>query len=233
MATSMNNKTQDSSANTIKKVSNRNRNANNLAAENEALKQQMKDMQEQMQEMMSRLEAIAVSAPVPTYEVTQPVHTYIPPRNKDIEVVSLSTGHLLLSTNGRSDGRVYEFTRQFEKKFIPEEDLRLIVHAMPNTSSDGHFYIKDREFVEENGLRVPYNNMLDMDKLKHILNKNIREFETTYKLASKTQQETILEMVIDRLLYGKKVDANIVVSLEKLTGKRLMDIEPIEPEKEG
>lgn len=196
-----------------------------LKKQNKELENQVKTMQDQMQQLMTKLENLSVN--LPDNQVSNNFAVISHQTHKDIEVVSLSTGHLLLSTNGRSDGRIYEFSYQFESKFIPEEDLRLIVHAMPNTSSGGHFYIKDRDFVESNGLRIAYNNMLDIDKLKHILNKDVKDFENSYKLASKVQQETIVDMVIDRLLYGKKVDANIVLALEKMSGKKLMSIEPI------
>ena len=89
-------------------------------------------------------------------------------QDKDIDVVSLVNATLLISTNGRSDGKVYKFTKQFESRPIPESDLKEIVRAMPRTAREGYFYILDSDFIRNNGLSSSYRNILTQTEMANI-----------------------------------------------------------------
>ena len=145
---------------------------------------------------------------------------------KEIEVINLCVGQLVLSTTGKSDGRRYDFEEQFENRLIPENDLKEIVRAMPNTIKNGMCFINDSEFVRNNKLSSIYKTILDADGLYNIFNSSA-DFLKKYHSASKIQKTIIENMVIDKSINGEEIDANILKVLSKETGKDFMNIDPI------
>ena len=53
-------------------------------------------------------------------------------------------------------------------------------------------------------------------------------FRSVFENATDSQKRIIIDMVSDRQLNGKPVDANILVRLGKLTGVDFLDIEPLD-----
>lgn len=199
----------------------RNDSTESLKQENESLKTQMAEMKANMEMMMKQ---IAIMSQV---GATQQTSSNVV---KDIEVVSLTNAHLLITTTGRADGKHYDFNEQFESQPIPEIDLKEIVRAMPNTARNGYFYICDEEFVRNNGLYSSYRTMLNKTDLENLFTLNSKDFMVSYNNAPKGQKAIIESMVVNKKLAGQEVDANILLELQKITGKNYMEIEPIEDE---
>lgn len=133
----------------------------NLEQENQELKEKIQGMESKMDKLMEQLMQIASNR---HQEKVETISSY----DKEIEVTNLCVGPLLLSTNGRSDGKRYDFEYQFQTLNIPESDLKEIVRSMSNTSRSGRFFIDDKDFVKNSGLQSSYNNMLDRVKLSNI-----------------------------------------------------------------
>lgn len=53
-----------------------------------------------------------------------------------------------------------------------------------------------------------------------------------YKAASKEQKRIISDMVAQKVMEKKYIDANILIQLGELTGINYMDLEPIQTEGE-
>lgn len=188
---------------------------NNMQAEIETLKKQLEMMQAMIANQANVLQGQA-QVQAEDYEV------------KDIEVISLTNARLILSTNGKGDGRKYQFTQQFESIIIPEDDLREIVHAMPQTVSNGYCFINDPMFVKKNRLSGSYRNILDKTGMVNVLTLSPKDFVAKYNSVPKAQQSIIESMVVDTLLNGGTVDANILMELKNHTGMDYFTIEPIE-----
>lgn len=182
--------------------------------ENEVLKQKLATMEQQMAMLMQMMGSNASN----TQNTT----------DRDIEVISLTTGRLLLTTTGTDAGQKYDFGNQFESLTIPESDLRAIVRAMPETSRGGYFYINDRQFVEDAKLSSAYRNLMGKTELLEIFNKPYSDFIRTYNTSPVGQKKIILDMVISKKLNGEFVDANVLIELGKICGKDLMNIEPLQ-----
>lgn len=191
-----------------------------IAKENEELKNQMITMQNQMNILLQQIATLNLSNVNTVQE------------DKDIEVVSLVNATLTISTNGRSDGKVYEFRKQFETMPIPASDLKEIVRAMPNTAREGYYYILDPDFVRNNGLSSSYRNILNQTEMANILNLPSKEFLAKYQSASDAQKKIIESMLINKKMMGEDVDANIMFGLQKLTGRNYMEIEPLNMKEE-
>lgn len=192
-----------------------------ITKENNELKAQMSQMQEQMNTLLQKFAMLNLSG----QNFNQ--------QDKDIDVVSLVNATLLISTNGRSDGKVYKFTKQFESQPIPESDLKEIVRAMPITAREGYFYILDSDFIRNNGLSSSYRNILTQTEMANIFSLNSKEFMEKYSYVSDAQKKIIENMLINKRLMNEDVDANIMLALQKATGRNYMEIEPLENMKEG
>lgn len=197
----------------------------NLEQENQALKEKIQGMESKMDKLMEQLMQIASNR---SQEKVETISSY----DKEIEVTNLCVGPLLLSTNGRSDGKRYDFEYQFQTLNIPESDLKEIVRSMPNTSRSGRFFIDNKDFVKNSGLQSSYNNMLDRVKLSNIFSLDASSFVQEYKNASKVQRSIIDQMITVKCMNDEPIDANILRAMSKETGKDYMNIEPL-PEEYG
>lgn len=220
MATS-NTRKSSSAKTTIKTTITNAQDIESITKENNELKVQMSQMQEQMNTLLQKFAMLNLSG----QNFNQ--------QDKDIDVVSLVNATLLISTNGRSDGKVYKFTKQFESQPIPESDLKEIVRAMPRTAREGYFYILDSDFIRNNGLSSSYRNILTQTEMANIFSLNSKEFMEKYSYVSDAQKKIIENMLINKRLMNEDVDANIMLALQKATGRNYMEIEPLENMKEG
>lgn len=184
--------------------------------ENEALKQKLADMETKMAMMMQMMGN--------NLNASQSASN----SDRDIEVVSLVTGTLLLTTTGLDSGQKYEFKNQFDTILIPESDLRAIVRSMPETARGGYFYVADTKFVEDVKLAGSYRNMMNKNELVDIFNKPHTEFIATYNHCTQGQKIVIVEMAVSKKMNGEFVDANILMELGKACNRDLMSIEPLE-----
>lgn len=197
-----------------------------LQKENENLRNDLDAMKAQMEEMMKQMASFSqMSNMFANFTQSQP--SYI---DKDIEVVSLITGQLVLSTTGRADGKIYSFSKQFEEQGIPVSDLKAICSSMKSTAMNGKFFINDVDFVREAGLSSSYRNILNQVELNEIFNLTVDEFTEKFKRATKAQKNIIQSMVKDKRLNGEFVDANIMMALKDMTGVDFMSIEKMPEE---
>ena len=193
-----------------------------IKSENEVLKEKLAEMEDKMKTLIQQMSVLSQFTPAPVKTVAS--------IDKDIEVANLCVGPLLLSTNGRADGRRYDFDTQFQIRYIPESDLKEIVRSMPNTATSGRFFINDEDFVRSVGLSSSYKNMLDRVKLSNLFNLNADDFIKTYRGASKVQKSIIEQMVTNKCMENENIDANILRAISKETGKDYMNIEPLPEE---
>lgn len=193
-----------------------------LKSENETLKSQFETLQAQFMQMSQMMQQMSMMGQFGVSVTEQ----------KDIEVTSLTAGQLLLTTNGQASGRHYDFNNQFDSILIPEDDLKQIIKAMPQTTEGGAFFINDEEFVRKNGLTSIYRTLMNRDKIRDFFTKSYTEAMAIYESANRVQQNIIETMVSDKCLNGEFVDANILKELGKKTGKDFMGIEPLEVTKE-
>lgn len=179
-----------------------------VANENELLKQQLAEMKAQM-ELMAQM--VAQRPPEAKSGVA---------KDRNITFVNLTNGKAILkgTTYWEIDGR-------FTTRTFLEREARIIVNNMPNMIRSGGVYITDAQFVEDNDLSEIYMNLLSDKDLKELLNQNATYVIDAYKTASEGQQQVIVDMIIDEKLKGKQIDNNILVELGKLCGKDLINIE--------
>lgn len=183
--------------------------------ENAELKEKLFAMETQMETLMKMMGSNMGGNSSPKKDI------------KDILVISLVTGHLLLTTDGLGSGRHYDFDEQFETVLIPENDLREIVRSMPKTTQNGYFYIDNKEFVQDMNLEYAYRKILSGEDLNKIFNNNCETFMKIYNSAVEGQKKIIVETAINKKMQKEHIDANILIELGKACDKDLLSIEPV------
>lgn len=196
------------------------------ANELETLRSENQDLRSKFEEMTAKMEQMAQMMQNMNM-MGQFMQPHVDSAPKDIEVISLVSGTLVLTTTGRSDGRHYEFNNQFDSVLIPESDLKLIIKAMPNTTQGGKYFINDVEFVNKNGLSAIYRTILTQQKIEEFFTKPYTEAMEIYHNANSTQKSIIESMIVDKRLNNEFVDANVLMMISNESGKDFMNIEPL------
>ena len=173
-------------------------------------KEEFEQMKAQMQAMMQMM-AMAQS----------PVKVEKKPE-KYITFINMTKGKYVLKGNS-----FYTIEGQFgDRKFI-EREARIIVNNMPETVKSGKVYIADADFVKECDLEGVYETLLTDKEMIDLLNHDASYVVEVYKNANKSQREIIVDMIENKRLDGKVVDANILMQIGELSGKDLLNVEPI------
>lgn len=181
----------------------------NLKAELEALKAQMK--------MMADMIASSKAAPAEAPAEKKP--------DRYITFINMAPGVTYLRGNS-----MYKIEGQFTKRIFTEREARMIVNNMPNAISQGLVYILDADFVKECDLEDVYRTLLSNKDLETLLKREPNDVIEIYKNASPTQKNIIIGMIIDKKLNAERIDGNILLELQNLSGRNLIDIEPLEKE---
>nr|DAL30677.1 MAG TPA_asm: hypothetical protein [Caudoviricetes sp.] len=185
--------------------------------EKEQLKAQLAEQQKRMEEMMAQMQVL-MQAQSNSTTSTKSVNP-----NKQIVFINMTSGGLNLKGT-----RMYHIDNQFGTKSVQESEARVIVANMPNTIADGYVYIPDNEFLESCNMGGVYDGMLNDEQMKTLLNQDANYVCDVFENATDSQKRIIVDMVSDRQLNGKPVDANILVRLGKLAGVDFLDIEPLD-----
>lgn len=185
--------------------------------EKEQLKAQLAEQQKRMEEMMAQMQVL-MQAQSNAVASTNPVNP-----NKQITFINLTSGGLNLRGT-----RMHHIDKQFGSKSVQESEARVIVSNMPNSIAEGYVYIPDNEFLESCNMGGVYDGMLNDEQMKTLLNQDANYVCDVFENATDSQKRIIIDMVSDRQLNGKPVDANILVRLGKLTGVDFLDIEPLD-----
>lgn len=214
MANTTNKSTTTTSKTTTKKEA-----APVVDKEKEQLKAQLAEQQKRMEEMMAQMQVL-MQAQSNSVAPAKPVNS-----NKQIVFINMTSGGLNLKGT-----RMYHIDNQFGTKSVQESEARVIVANMPNTIANGYVYIPDNEFLESCNMGGVYDGMLNDEQMKTLLNQDANYVCDVFENATDSQKRIIIDMVSDRQLNGKPVDANILVRLGKLTGVDFLNIEPLEEE---
>lgn len=185
--------------------------------EKEQLKAQLAEQQKRMEEMMAQMQVL-MQAQSNSTTSTKSVNP-----NKQIVFINMTSGGLNLKGT-----RMYHIDNQFGTKSVQESEARVIVANMPNTIAEGYVYIPDNEFLESCNMGGVYDGMLNDEQMKTLLNQDANYVCDVFENATDSQKRIIIDMVSDRQLNGKPVDANILVRLGKLCGVDFLDIEPLD-----
>lgn len=190
-------------------------------AEKEALKAQLAEQQKRMEEMMAQMQVLMQAQSQVKTDVTSVEDKSKALRN--IKFINMCPGNINLRGT-----RMHRIEGQYKYKMIPESEAFSVVNNMPETVSSGMVYIDDPEFVHKCDLDEIYRHILSATKLKELLKQNVVDICEVYKGATDQQKKIITDMISNMVMDGKPVDANVLVKIGELSGKNLIDIEPLD-----
>ena len=190
--------------------------SNSDAKKVEKLEAQLKEQKEQINALMAMLQQ--------TQMATAPIVS-----NDDIsgddEVLVISLTPNKLNLCGADGTVLFTFDEMYEEQYIDYASLKEIVRVNREMAKNGRFYILDEKIVNKLRLKNNYKNVLAPEQLKDILKSDTQKAVELYKLANKTQQSTIIELVKQSKFKGEAVDFNLLSELENLSGIKLINIE--------
>ena len=138
-----------------------------------------------------------------------------------VDVISLCSSTLSLSTEGYGKGKIYTFTKFGERKPIIYSDVMSIIEHQMKFIRAGLFYIADKDVVKRHGLEEVYSLILTKEKMEEIIVCNKSSIEL-YETASKDQRKTINRILVSKLADGEDIDLNVVSSISRIGGKDLV-----------
>lgn len=180
--------------------------------ENVELKKQMAEMQEKMNKLF---EAMALNNNSANNNKTN--------TKKTVKFINMTNGKLVLRGS-----QIWTFEKQFDTRSFMDTEARIIIHNMPKCVRSGNVYIADAEFVEENELSLIYASLLSDKELKKLFEKTPKDIIEAYKMVSDEQKNIIVSMIIEKRNNGEEVDGNVLLTIGRLSGKKLAEIEPLE-----
>lgn len=182
---------------------------------------QKEEFDKKMDEINSKIELIlnsqgqTVEATLESTPLYSPSYDDIVIRpDRYIPVMSLTNTLMILKGNNK----FYKFAKYGDIIRIVYADVMDIVHNHNNMAIDGAFYIMDEQVVDVQGLREFYTKVLDKKALDELITKSAKEFEKVFSTLSDTQKKTILNNVVQAMIDGEDISANIVTAVNKACG---------------
>lgn len=190
--------------------------SNSDAKRVEQLEIQLKEQKAQIDTLIAMLQQSNVTntTAVPTEEIGG---------DDEFLVISLTPNKLNLC--GADGAVLFSFDEMYEEQYIDYASLKEIVRVNRDMAKNGRFYILDERVVNKLRLKNNYKNVLSPEQLKDLLKSDTKKAVELYKLANKTQQSTIIELVKQSKFRGEAVDFNLLSELENLSGVKLINIE--------
>lgn len=192
--------------------------------EKEQLRAQLAEQQKQMEEMMAQMKVLMQAQSQAKVDESAAIEDKSKAL-RNIKFINMCPGNINLRGT-----RMHRIEGQYKYKMIPESEAFSVVNNMPETVSSGMVYIDDSEFVHKCDLDEIYRHILSADKLKSLLKQNVVDICEVYKGATDQQKQIIVDTISNMVLDGHPVDANVLVKIGELSGKNLIDIEPLEEE---
>lgn len=134
--------------------------------------------------------------------------------NELIPVISLINNTLTLSTEQYGAGTSYVFHEFGEQQPIIYGDLIKIIHNQRGFATDGHFFIASKRFVRTNGLEKHYEKIMSPEKLQSIFTLPQEEVTKIFKNSAKTIQDSIVGMLIEKVVNGEGIDGNVMYGIQ-------------------
>ena len=140
-----------------------------------------------------------------------------------IKVMSLSPYQLNLSIDGRGT-KPHSFMEFGDTKRIVYSDLVQIVESHKRFMKDGLFYIMSKKAIRKLGLNSIYDGLLTKEMIEKIVYHSTGEDNfSLFASATDQQKDTIIRLMIDKMVNDGKVDLNVVDKLSRISGINIQE----------
>ena len=135
-----------------------------------------------------------------------------------VKVISLCDNILNLNTSNDRNRSSYRFGKFGDVIRIPFGDLNKIMQNCRNFFDQGLFSILDPVAVHALGVDEYSTRILDKTKIERILAGNETDAVNLFKSASERQRETIINLILDKMMKGESFDLNLLDRLSRVIG---------------
>jgi hypothetical protein len=144
--------------------------------------------------------------------------------DRSVQVMSLTPHLLNLSTQGLGRGKPFQFFKYGDVKSIIYSDLSDILAHYHDKAEEGAFYIFDKEVVKRHGLEPAYTNILDKEAIDTFLDRDISEVKSVFTGLSEIQQDSIVDMIVRKIVADEDVSTSKVNAIKDIYGKDIFQM---------
>ena len=176
------------------------------------------ELRKQLEELKKQMELMKSQSEPPIVEDMKSDEDAVVRPDKYIKVMSLNFGLLNLTTEPKGRGKIFKFQKFGDVRNIVYGDLANIIHTNQKFAEEGRFYIFNKQVVINHGLAEYYDKFMTKDMIEKILDFDRDKMVDLFTNATKTQRETIVQILIKRIKNGEDVDLNKVDIISRIAG---------------
>jgi len=192
---------------------------NDLVKRNKELEKELEKMKEMLQKLMAEKKIdTKQNSEVKEEEVLPEI-----PMNKPIKVMSLYTGGLNLKKYD-SDKTPVRFNMYGETQPILYMDLLKIISHQRKFFEEGYCIVLDKNVIKAHYLEKHMSKILDKKTIDNLLEYDDEKIKDLFNGTTKQIKETIVDLIVDKIVKKEYVDRNKVALISELYGKDLYEV---------
>lgn len=193
---------------------------NDLVKRNEELEKELEKMKEMLQKLMVEKKVDTMQNP----EIKEEVEVFPEiPMHKPIKVMSLYTGGLNLKKYN-DDKTPFRFNFFGETQPILYGDLVKIISHQRKFFEEGYCIVLDNDVIKVHYLEKFMKKILDKKTIDKLLEYDDEKIKDLYNGTTKQLKQTIVDLIVDKIVKKEYVDRNKVAVISELYGKDLYEI---------
>ncbi|MDN5317425.1 MAG: hypothetical protein PWR08_1550 [Thermoanaerobacterium sp.] len=194
-------------------------NDNELVKKNEELEKELEKMKEMLQKLMAEKKVdTKQNSEIKEEEVFPEI-----PMHKPIKVMSLYTGGLNLKKY-EDDKTPFRFNFFGETQPILYGDLVKIISHQRKFFEEGYCVVLDNDVIKVHYLEKFMKKILDKKTIDRLLEYDDEKIKDLYNGTTKQLKQTIVDLIVDKIVKKEYVDRNKVAVISELYGKDLYEI---------
>lgn len=198
-------------------------NDDSLKKENEELKNQLAEMMNMIKDLQTqKAESEKTSIKNVNVDTTENIEDV--EMNARILVTSITTGGVNLKTSNDGSARHFRFEKLGQTIPIIYEHLINCINTDRWLFEDGLIYISDPNVIREQCLEDAYKKFLTPETIENILDFDINVIIDMVTSTTPAIQESIIDLVVDKLNHGGSIDMNKVNAIGTACNVNIMEL---------
>lgn len=196
----------------------------------DSLKKENEELKNQLAEMMNMIKDLQTQKVESEKTSTENVNVDKPENIKDVEmnerilVTSITTGGVNLKTSNDGSARHFRFEKLGQTIPIIYEHLINCINTDRWLFEDGLIYISDPNVIREQCLEDAYKKFLTPETIENILDFDINVIIDMVTSTTPAIQESIIDLVVDKLNHGGSIDMNKVNAIGTACNVNIMEL---------
>lgn len=191
---------------------------NDLIKKNKELEKELARMKEMLQKLITEKQMSIAENNKAEEDILPEI-----PMNKPIKVMSLYTGGLNLKRY-EDDKTPIRFNMYGETQPILYMDLLKIISHQRKFFEEGYCIVLDKNVIKAHYLEKHMSKILDKKTIDNLLDYDDEKIKDLFNGTTKQIKETIVDLIVDKIIKKEYVDRNKVALISELYGKDLYEI---------